>query len=98
MDKLAYEESLKVYRDLKAVTDTANEDGYKEAESLLTSQLEEERRQKDTLIKTLSKTMSIAEGKLARCSRRFYKVYSCRVRILDSQAYCLQSIPALPHR
>jgi ferritin-like metal-binding protein YciE len=61
MDKLAYEESLKVYRDLKAVTDTANEDGYKEAESLLTSQLEEERRQKDTLIKTLSKTMSIAE-------------------------------------
>jgi formyltetrahydrofolate synthetase len=61
MDKLAYEESLKVYRDLKAVTDTAYEDGYKEAESLLTSQLEEERRQKDTLIKTLSKTMSISE-------------------------------------
>jgi hypothetical protein len=29
------------------VTDTAYEDGYKEAESLLTSQLEEERRQKE---------------------------------------------------
>jgi hypothetical protein len=51
MDKLAYEESLKVYRDLKAVTDTAYEDGYKEAESLLTSQLEEERRQKEEAIK-----------------------------------------------
>ncbi|MFM2394344.1 MAG: hypothetical protein RLZZ546_2326 [Bacteroidota bacterium] len=75
MDKLAYEESLKVYRDLKAVTDTAYEDGYKEAEVLLTSQIEEERRQKEeerrqkeeerrqkeTLIKTLSKTMSIEE-------------------------------------
>ena len=46
-DIMAYEESLKVYRDLKAVTDTAYEDGYKEAKSALTAQLEEERKQKE---------------------------------------------------
>jgi predicted transposase/invertase (TIGR01784 family) len=46
MDKIAYEESLKVYRDLKAVTDTAYEDGYKEAEEER-RQKEEERRQKE---------------------------------------------------
>ena len=47
---MAYEESLKVYRDLKAVTDTAYEDGYKEAKIALTAQLEEERRQKEEAI------------------------------------------------
>ena len=46
-DMMAYEESLKVYRDLKAVTDTAYEDGYKEAESEFTAKLDEERRQKE---------------------------------------------------
>ena len=46
-DMMAYEESLKVYRDLKAVTDTAYEDGYKEAENEFTAKLEEERRQKE---------------------------------------------------
>ena len=46
-DMKAYEESLKVYRDLKAVTDTAFEDGYKEAENEYSLRLEEERRQKE---------------------------------------------------
>ena len=46
-DMIAYEESLKVYRDLKAVTDTAYEDGYKEAENAYVIKLEEERRQKE---------------------------------------------------
>ena len=49
-DIMAYEESLKVYRDFKAVTDTAYEDGYKEAKIALTAQLEEERRQKEQAI------------------------------------------------
>jgi DNA-directed RNA polymerase specialized sigma24 family protein len=44
---IAYEESLKVYRDLKAVTDTAYEDGYKEAESEYAGRLEEAQRQKE---------------------------------------------------
>jgi len=46
-DVTAYEESLKVYRDLKAVTDTAYEDGYKEAESAYATQLEKERLEKE---------------------------------------------------
>ena len=46
-DMMAYEESLKVYRDLKAVTDTAYEDGYKEAENVYMIKLEEERHQKE---------------------------------------------------
>lgn len=46
-DKEAYEESLKVYRDLKAVTDTAYEDGYKEAEIAYTLKLVEAQRQKE---------------------------------------------------
>ncbi len=46
-DVTAYEESLKVYRDLKAVTDTAYEDGYKEAESAYATQLEAERIEKE---------------------------------------------------
>jgi predicted transposase/invertase (TIGR01784 family) len=46
-DMIAYEESLKVYRDLKAVTDTAYEDGYKEAENAYVIKLAEERRQKE---------------------------------------------------
>ncbi|MBK7634169.1 MAG: hypothetical protein IPJ13_07615 [Saprospiraceae bacterium] len=47
---MAYEESLKVYRDLKAVTDTAYEDGYKEAENAYVIKLEEERHQKEGAI------------------------------------------------
>ena len=46
-DKEAYEESLKVYRDLKAVTDTAYEDGYREAESAYQLKLIEIQRQKE---------------------------------------------------
>ncbi len=45
-DKEAYEESLKVYRDLKAVTDTAYDDGYREAEIAYTNKLKEERKQR----------------------------------------------------
>ena len=44
---IAYEESLKVYRDLKAVTDTAYGDGYKEAEDIYMAKLMEERRLKE---------------------------------------------------
>jgi predicted transposase/invertase (TIGR01784 family) len=47
VDMIAYEESLKVYRDLKAVTDTAYEDGYKEAEDVYTAKLIEERMLKE---------------------------------------------------
>ncbi len=46
-DMIAYEESLKVYRDLKAVTDTAYEDGYKEAESEYAGRLKEAQSQKE---------------------------------------------------
>ena len=47
VDMIAYEESLKVYRDLKAVTDTAYDDGYKEAEDVYMAKLMEERKLKD---------------------------------------------------
>lgn len=43
-DRVAYEQSLKVYRDLKNVTDTAFEDGYRKSESQLIPKLEEEQR------------------------------------------------------
>lgn len=45
-DKEAYEESLKVYRDLKAVTDTAYDDGYREAEIAYKNKIKEEREQR----------------------------------------------------
>ena len=58
-DMMAYEESLKVYRDLKAVTDTAYEDGYKEAENVYMIKLEEERHQKEgTILLLLASGMS----------------------------------------
>jgi len=47
VDMIAYEESLKVYRDLKAVTDTAYVDGYKEAEDVYKAKLMEERKLKE---------------------------------------------------
>ena len=47
VERKAYEESLKIYRDLKNVTDTAFDDGYHEAESKLLLRLEEERKQKE---------------------------------------------------
>jgi predicted transposase/invertase (TIGR01784 family) len=50
-DIMAYEESLKVYRDLKAVTDTAYGDGYKEAAEKFGIEIVEERRQKEEAIK-----------------------------------------------
>ncbi len=39
-----------MYRDLKAVTDTAYGDGYKEAESTFSAKLEEEKRQKEEAV------------------------------------------------
>jgi transposase len=50
-DIMAYEESLKVYRDLKAVTDTAYGDGYKEAAEKFGIEIVKERRQKEEAIK-----------------------------------------------
>jgi chromosome segregation ATPase len=50
-DIMAYEESLKVYRDLKAVTDSAHGDGYKEAAEKFGIEIVEERRQKEEAIK-----------------------------------------------
>lgn len=63
-DMMAYEESLKVYRDLKAVTDTAFEDGYKEAENEYSLRLEEERRQKEEAILLLL-TSGISSQKIS---------------------------------
>jgi hypothetical protein len=50
-DIMAYEESLKVYRDLKAVTDSAYGDGYREAAEKFRIEIVEERRQKEEAIK-----------------------------------------------
>jgi hypothetical protein len=88
IDMLAHEESLKVYRDLKAVTDTAYEDGYKEAEAVLIAQLEEERRQKEEerrqkeeLIIALSDTKTIEEiAKLLCTSTDFIKAVILKKR------------------
>jgi PD-(D/E)XK nuclease family transposase len=56
-DRAAYEESLKIYRDLKNVTDTAYDQGFKEASDILNEKIakeqllkEEEQRQKETII------------------------------------------------
>ncbi len=46
-ERVAYEQSLKVYRDLKNVTDTAFEDGIRKSELELLPKLEEERRLKE---------------------------------------------------
>jgi DNA-binding NarL/FixJ family response regulator len=44
---IAYEESLKVYRDLKAVTDTAYGDGYKDAEEDFKNRINEAVKQQE---------------------------------------------------
>jgi PD-(D/E)XK nuclease family transposase len=46
-DRAAYEESLKVYRDLKNVTDTAFEDGFKEGIDAMKVTIENERKLKE---------------------------------------------------
>lgn len=46
-ERMAYEDSLKYYRDLKNSLDTAKEEGYALAEDKYRIELEEERMQKD---------------------------------------------------
>jgi len=68
-DKLEYEESLKVYNDLKNSLDTAEYTGFQKAEEKYVPLLEEERRQKEKaqariaamIQKRLDKGMSFAE-------------------------------------
>lgn len=56
-ERMAYEDSLKYYRDLKNSLDTAKEEGYTLAEEKYRFELEQERRQKEEALKKHEKSM-----------------------------------------
>ncbi len=83
-DRAAYEYSLKIYRDLKNVTDTAFEDGIRKSESQLIPKLEEEQR------------LRLEEQRLRQEEQRLrqeeYKKTSLTVKKLYSLGISMQEI------
>jgi DNA-binding NarL/FixJ family response regulator len=58
---MAYEESLKVYRDLKAVTDTAYGDGYKDAEKDFKNRINEAVKKQEEAVKNQEEALKKQE-------------------------------------
>lgn len=64
-DREAYEESLKIYRDLKNVTDTAYDQGFKEASDILNEKIA-----KEQLLKEEERKMKEEERKMKEEERK----------------------------